>query len=90
MRSWRSLALAVILGLSFSAPALAIQKLSKQNDGSLLFRCEYKGSAYKVQVKDLGKGQYMVLRKGRGTTGFSGKVSAANPESAARFGCGED
>ena len=89
MKSWRTLALALILGVTFSAPALAIQKLGRQQDGSYIFRCEYKGSAYKVQVKDLGKGEYMVLRKGRGTTGFSGKVQAPNHEEAARHGCGE-
>jgi len=81
--------MAVILGAAWTAPANAIQKLSKQSDGSFVFRCEYKGSAYKVQVKDLGKGEYMVVSKGRGTTGFTGRVQAPNSEEAARHGCGE-
>lgn len=84
----KALLLALAMGLT-AMPVFAVEYLATNTDGSLIFRCEAKGAAYKVTVKERSKGKYIILRSGSGTGGFSGERMATSPEQAASIGCGE-
>ena len=84
----KTILLALLLGIT-AMPAFAVEYIGTNTDGSLIFRCEAKGAAYKVTVKERSKGKYIILRSGSGTGGFSGEKMATSPEQAASFGCGE-
>lgn len=86
MKTWILSALALCL---VPLSAFAIEEVKKNNDGSISYRCEFGGTKHEVQVKYLGKGEYLVLRHGSAATGISGKVIAGAPVDAARMGCGE-
>lgn len=81
-------ALAFGLILAPSA-AIALEEVAKLPDGSYVFRCEFAGAGHKVQVKYLGKGEYLVLRRGSAATGESGRLKVSDYVEAAKRGCGE-
>ena len=70
-------------------PAFAVEYIATNTDGAMIFRCEAKGAAYKVSVKERSKGKFIILRHGAGTGGFSGEKMVPTPEQAAAIGCGE-
>ncbi|MDT8447535.1 MAG: hypothetical protein RRB13_11650 [bacterium] len=87
MKKWMlALAGALVLG---PLSAQAIEEVSKLPDGSYIFRCEFAGAGHKVQVKYLGQGEYLVLRRGSAATGESGRLKAVDQVEAAKRGCGE-
>ena len=86
MKTWISSAL-ILLALPLSASA--IEELRRNNDGSVTYRCEFEGSRHLVQVKNLGKGNYLVLRRGSAAAGIEGKVQAPSEVEAGKLGCGE-
>ncbi len=75
--------------LLWASPLFAVEKISTLTDGSVVFRCEYKGKDYKVRVKYMGNGVYRVLRSDQGTVAFSGETKAVNYGEAAAVGCGK-
>jgi len=86
MKSWISFAFLLFV-LPFSA--MAIEEVRHNNDGSITYRCEFAGSNHLVQVKYMGKGNYLVLRRGSAAQGLEGRVQAPSAVEAGKLGCGE-
>lgn len=81
---------ALVFGLLLGpSAATAIEKVAELPDGSYVYRCEFAGAGHKVQVKHLGRGEYLVLRRGSAATGQSGRIKAPSVIEAAKRGCGE-
>ena len=80
---------ALSLSLFFSGQVFAIERIIVKNNGSILYKCELAGSAFKVEIKDRGNGKYYARRRGKGSTGYTGFVYADSADDAARLACKE-
>ena len=75
--------------LLVAQPLWAIERIIVKTNGSILYRCELAGSAFKVEIKEKGNGRYYARRRGKGSTGYTGYLYAASADDAARKACKE-